>query len=307
MDSPDSWEDATLPAESPSPSPIPSTLPSLLPEDFLSNPGPPVIRQRIDFANSPLKDQYSNLYAVILDNVLTPAECSQLVTSANAHTHGTWEPAKVNIGGNLQKLDLETRNCGRVIWDNAELAKKIWDRVKGEVPELDRLEQWPDVTGPGPWKRNETWAMTRLNERMRFLKYTPGNYFRRELSLLTSWRKTRCSDMLTMETGHCDGCYETPDKKERSYFTLHLYLNDSSSDPEGEPLKGGETTFHSWHDSWEDKERLDVEPKIGRVLIFQQRNLIHAGEELVSGVKYTMRTDMMYTNIGGSIVVKTDG
>ena len=27
---------------------------------------------------------------------------------------------------------------------------------------------------------------------------------------------------------HCDGAYETPDGKERSYFTLHLYLNDAT-------------------------------------------------------------------------------
>ena len=42
---------------------------------------------------------------------------------------------------------------------------------------------------------------------------------------------------------------------------------------------------------------LKVEPKIGRVLIFQQRYLLHSGEEVDSGLKYTMRTDVMYKKV----------
>lgn len=55
-------------------------------------------------------------------------------------------------------------------------------------------------------------------------------------------------------------------------------------------LVGGATTFHST-----DKEhRLDVHPKVGRVLIFQQRGLLHSGDEVKGGVKFTMRSDLMY-------------
>jgi hypothetical protein len=43
----------------------------------------------------------------------------------------------------------------------------------------------PEVTGSGPVKRREVWKMTRLNERMRFLKYTKGEYFKRELCSCT--------------------------------------------------------------------------------------------------------------------------
>jgi hypothetical protein len=35
------------------------------------------------------------------------------------------------------------------------------------------------VTGNGPAKRGETWKVTRLNERGRYLKYTGGEYFKR--------------------------------------------------------------------------------------------------------------------------------
>jgi hypothetical protein len=42
------------------------------------------------------------------------------------------------------------------------------------------------------------------------------------------------------------------------------------------------------------KERLDVDPKIGRVLIFQHRRLLHSGDDVVDGIKLTMRSDIMY-------------
>lgn len=57
---------------------------------------------------------------------------------------------------------------------------------------------------------------------------------------------------------HCDGSYETPDRKERTYFTLHLYLNNADvvTMEEAEKvggalsaesvLVGGATTFHAY-------------------------------------------------------------
>jgi hypothetical protein len=103
--------------------------------------------------------------------------------------------------------------------------------------------------------------------------------------------------------GHCDGMYTTADESERSFYTMHLYLNDSaqaldglvdlnidSEGSEGELLQGGATTFHG--NSHEG--RLDADPKIGRVLIFQQRNLLHSGDDVIKGTKYTMRSDLMY-------------
>lgn len=105
---------------------------------------------------------------------------------------------------------------------------------------------------------------------------------------------------------HCDGSYETPDRRERSYFTLHLYLNDTNTTLGEEPEKmstrermeaaksdlvGGSTRFHSMS----MLKELDVVPKCGRILIFQQRGLVHSGDDVLQGVKYTMRTDLMYT------------
>jgi len=91
-------------------------------------------------------------------------------------------------------------------------------------------------------------------------------------------------------TAHCDGTYETPDRTERSYFTLHLYLNDNDSNPNAEALEGGATTFHSYN----MERSVDVYPKTGRVLLFQHQFLLHSGDDVLQGTKYTMRTDVMY-------------
>ena len=152
---------------------------SSLPEGFLSGPGPKISIQPIDFAKTALP-RYKDLYAVVLDNVLSAEECQTLVSAAEARTNGKWEPAMVNVGNGRQMMDPWTRNCGRIIWDDGELAAKLWERVKASVPEIETLREVPKITGLGPTKRKETWKMRRLNERMRFLKYGKGQYFRRE-------------------------------------------------------------------------------------------------------------------------------
>lgn len=155
-----------------------SLKPSPLPAGFLDGPAPNLIISRIDFKKTPLPE-YQDLYAVILDNALSPEECNMLVAAAESTTGGKWERAMVNVGGGRQRLDEGTRNCGRIIWDSPEIVAKIWARVEASVPELQRLEKWPKVTGNGPTRRNEVWNLTRCNERMRFLKYSKGEYFKR--------------------------------------------------------------------------------------------------------------------------------
>ncbi|KAL8942348.1 MAG: hypothetical protein Q9216_001730 [Gyalolechia sp. 2 TL-2023] len=221
----------------------------------------------IDFTKTPLPE-YKGLYAVVLDHVLTKAECDDLIRAAEATTGGKWEQAMINVGGGRQRLITDTRDCGRIIWDDKAIVAKIWDRLKECVPEIQFLKGMPRVTGYGPVKRGETQVMTRLNERMRFLKYTEGQYFR----------------------PHCDGSYVTESGREISYYTLHLYLNEP-----GTHALGGATRFHSL--SWDDKKYFDVVPQVGRVLIFQHRELLHSGDDVINGTKYTLRTDLMYSKV----------
>lgn len=99
--------------------------------------------------------------------------------------------------------------------------------------------------------------------------------------------------MLIPRPAHCDGAYEDPQTKERTFYTIHLYLNDSKQavpDESSIELDGGATSFLSLDGS----RKVDVDCKTGRVLIFQHKRLRHAGADVIAGTKYTMRTDLMF-------------
>ena len=153
--------------------------PSKIPHDFLLGPGcPKVVKTTVDFRETDLPE-YRGRYAVILDDVFTKDECDTLVRLAESQSNGVWEQALINIGGGEQALMIDSRDCGRIIWDDTDIVDRIWARIQGSVPEIEQLKDMAGVTGYGPVKRGETWKMTRLNERMRFLKYGKGQYFRR--------------------------------------------------------------------------------------------------------------------------------
>ena len=86
---------------------------------------------------------------------------------------------------------------------------------------------------------------------------------------------------------HFDATYRRKDGA-ISFLTLHLYLNEPDEDS---LLEGGATSFHSL--DWSGRH-LDVMPKVGRVLLFQQKGLLHSGADVTKGVKFTTRTDVMY-------------
>jgi len=152
---------------------------SSLPKDFLSGPALNPVVSHVNFAKEGL-EEYENLFAVVIDNVLNQSECEQFVAAAENHVGGKWERALLNIGGGQQVMAEDRRKCGRIIWDNPEVAAKIWARVEPLVPEISRLMNRPEVTGIGPVKRREIWRATRCNERLRILKYTSGEYFKRK-------------------------------------------------------------------------------------------------------------------------------
>jgi len=247
------------------------------------------ISELIDFSKTSLPE-YSNSFALLIHNILTPAECNHLLEAAMSTTDNQWEQAMINIGGGRQRIETDIRNCGRIIWDDTTLAKQLLDRIRPLLPaEIVTLKQRADITGNGPVKRKETWRISRLNERLRFLKYTHGMYFRE----------------------HCDGSYVTPDGKEISYLTIHVYLNGDVTNIEDDatehikqqkakvpidelPLQGGATRF------FEPRAMMryfDVLPETGACLVFQHRGLVHSGEDVLQGTKYTLRTDVMYEKI----------
>lgn len=282
--------------------------------NLLEGPAPPTCTSRlIDFKKEGLPE-YADAFAMAIDDLVTPEECTALLNAAESHSEGKWEEAMITLGNGEQRMVLDTRNCGRILFDNVELASRIRDRIVPHLPQdIVTLKNEPGILGRGAVRRKEAWQLTRLNERLRFLKYTSGMYFRQ----------------------HCDGSYVTEDGKETSFLTLHLYLNGDPTvstdeatakwekggreearanqgqataattiETTGESevteeqvdsleLVGGATRFYSWR---EDKY-FDFPPKLGSCIIFQHRNLVHSGEDVIQGTKYTMRTDIMYERV----------
>lgn len=246
-----------------------SAADSKVPSNFLAGPAPTTMKATpIDFKETPLPE-YTGAYATLISDALSSDECRTLLSLAEKT--GSWEAAMVNVGGGEQMLLTQSRNCGRIIWDTTILADRLLSRIKGFLDPITTLQNQPCITGNGPVKRKEVWRMTRLNERLRFLKYQKGCYFRE----------------------HCDGTYVTPNGQEYSFFTLHLYLNEAD---DNNKLRGGATRFHS--DLFPGKH-YDVAPRTGSVLVFQHRGLVHSGDELEGGTKYTVRTDIMYRRVKG--------
>jgi hypothetical protein len=179
-----------------------TSLPVTIPDNFLAPlPDPSVIKvKRVKFKDTPLSE-YRDLYAVVLDNVLSQDECDQLLRmaemSTGAHGNNTggiegkeienngWRPAMVNAGRNHEVLALHYRNSDRIIWDEKEVTTRLWRRVmQGEGMKeyfsvLDGEKYLPAI-GNSATRPGERWVITEqgLNERMRFLKYGPGQFFK---------------------------------------------------------------------------------------------------------------------------------
>lgn len=104
------------------------------------------------------------------------------------------------------------------------------------------------------------WTLSKLNNRFRFYRYQKDQTFK----------------------PHVDGKYvESIDSQ--SKLTLLIYL---SSD-----FTGGETTFFN---KVEEDVRFKVVPSLGQVLVFDHHQL-HSGDPVLTGVKYVLRTDVMYS------------
>jgi hypothetical protein len=134
--------------------------------------------EKIDFAASPLPE-YAGMYATVLDNVLSASECAELLSLAEMSSSDGWQAALVNAGIGREVSAPEVRSCGRIIWDSTEMVKRIWDRcllASGLEQDLQALNNQEMITGGQAM--GYKWKMTRLNERMRFLKYGSGQYFR---------------------------------------------------------------------------------------------------------------------------------
>lgn len=248
----------------------------------------------------------SNKFCVVIDNVLTPEECRNLIELSERKGY---DQALVNMG-NRQVLMTDTRNNDRCIHDDPQLVEEIWQRVLLATAEKDANVHQSLVNVPWINERNQrrnngkTFQAVGLNERMRFLKYDPGTFF----------------------APHYDGSYVRSREAgvdragEQSFVTFQLYLNEG--------FEGGSTRFvppnEEIEDESDDEQAVEVDanaencwfsfltkrgrtkktkggykviPRTGSVLLFQH-DCLHEGARVREGRKYAVRTDVMYTAQG---------
>lgn len=155
-----------------------------IPADFLrSPPTHPIILTPVPFASSPLPE-YDGCFAVTLDNALSQEECDQLIRLAEASVPLTeekplpWQPAMVALGPGVEAPAPGYRESDRIIWNQQDVVDRIWERcvqADGLAEQLAVVEEEEDRVFGIP-----KWEFRRINQRMRFLKYSSGQYFKRE-------------------------------------------------------------------------------------------------------------------------------
>ncbi len=166
---------------------------------------------------------------------LDDAQCAALREWASARAFETSAPITTTRGF----VDApDVRNNARLIVDDVDWAAHLWTRVRTLFATL--IEGVPAVG---------------VNERFRFYRYTPGQYFR----------------------VHRDGAFRRPGTDEQSLYTLMIYLSDVE--------EGGTTRFHEFG--------LEVTPEPGLLCAFHHP-LLQAGEEVMRGEKWVLRTDVMF-------------
>jgi prolyl 4-hydroxylase len=99
-------------------------------------------------------------------------------------------------------------------------------------------------------------VLSGINERLRCYEYQPGQRF----------------------APHSDGAF-VRQAGEQSLYTFMVYLN--------EDFEGGATAFLV-------QPEKSIKPQTGMGLLFQHP-IIHEGAEVAKGVKYVVRTDLMYS------------
>ena len=202
----------------------------------------------------PWELRHQQSLAVVIPDVLSEIECAAIIRHCERRG---FEQALLNVG-TKEVLDTGLRKSGRITIDDVQAANQIFARVRHLCPAEHTI-----IHG------GATWSCVGLNERLRVLKYEPGGYFApHQDGSFVRMQGTR--PLVSGEPG------------DRSFMTLMLYLNT--------PAKGGDTNFMSRRDQ---SQVSPVAPQTGAALLFDH-NIMHEGAMLESGVKYAIRTDVMY-------------
>jgi 2OG-Fe(II) oxygenase superfamily len=224
-----------------------------------------------------------NLFASVFDDIFPTAYYDSIIEAAELKG---FDLALLNQGAGQQEKGItmtEIRSGQRCIFDDVDLANKLWLFVEQHLPHRDIV----------PGKRYKGWKASGVNPRFRVLKYSSGERFELHQDGSYQMDPQRREDGVTVE--------------QQSFVTFQLYLNNGG----GVDFTGGSTRFIQPVSSSGVNQALpsdgnvsepnlcdfakvhDVVPKKGRLLLFQH-NCWHEGERVTNGIKYVLRSEVMY-------------
>lgn len=163
--------------------------------------------------------------------------------------------AGLAIGDDTYRINLAARNNQRVVVDDPTMATALWGRVRAHA---DPQHERAPVQG--------------LNWRFRIYRYEQGQRFSPHYDV-----RTRLSVGETR-------------------YSVVFYLNDG--------FEGGGTRFFDEKDKarrrgqgrgrkFDNRERFMLRPTVGSAVVFDHL-LLHEGAEVIAGVKYAMRSDLIH-------------
>ena len=230
-----------------------------------------------------------NSLAVSVDNVLTAAECEHLIAIAESGNPQYVTSATLEDG---TSIELMKPNPHRVaVFDSSSFANEhgsLWSKIKRLVC-CGSNETWHSsfknyFDREDACSRPTAGLPTGINPRFRVLRYNHRDHD----EFLPHYDATT-------NIGEC-----------QSALTILIYLNDN--------FVGGETVFLCPNKfdvpqpppaSLASSFLVSITPQIGKCVIFEH-NLFHAGLPLSSGVKWILRTDILFEkNNNPSPIVET--
>lgn len=200
-------------------------------------------------------------------NILSKAECDAIIQETSTHKEGFSRPTAFST---------DYRDCYRIHTVDKAMSDIMMPRLRPYLPEIVNID-------------GIRWQLSRFTHHWRYVRYYPGGHF----------------------SPHYDGVKMSREPVPcMSVFTVQVYLNGT------EAFNGGSTRFYPDYEpnrmvsreiryghvskfdpfTKEGYRRYDVEPDTGKALIFNHAlNTLHDGGAVLTGTKYIMRGDILYT------------
>ncbi len=214
---------------------------------------------------------YTNYYKdrlFTLHDILSPYESINLIDTAN---YKGWNESSPSGGGHGRTGNELPRTNKFCVLYNSNLASQLWNKINNflshDLAFLGDNVYFNSIT------KGTEWNPAFIYDKFRIYKYNVGDVFPEHIDY--KMKRTIVKD--------------NKEYVEQSFLTLLIYLNDD--------FEGGKTGYwtdlSSDHKSSKKEHNITITPYTGMCVI-QDQNILHEGLPPTKGVKYILRTDIIY-------------